>query len=351
MKNVFKMSITALMIIILSGCGGSSGGEEPIQEPPIQELPIQEPKVDTPPTIALNGPEDMTIETGYPYTELGAEATDEEDGSLGVTIEGNVDTSTPNTYVVKYSVVDSGGNSAEKFRYVTVSEGDDTNMTIVSLLAVYSQGSADLYGDGITTRIHHLVALSNEINKKSEIALKYELAHIQQYNIDDNGDIGVVLETLTADSNLSALRDEVGADQVLSYKALNNDGYCGMAWVNDHAYKDYGFASVNIDCPDTTTAHELGHNMGLSHARIQGGTPPLKNYAYGWGIDSEFVTIMSHGDYFSSTVWPKEALVYSNPDLDCYGYACGVEIGLPDEAYAAQAIRELMDTVAGFSEL
>lgn len=341
------MGVTALALAgLMTGCGGGGGGGTTTTD---TTTPTPEPTLDVAPVIILNGAEDVTVETGYLYTELGATATDDEDGTLDVVIEGSVDTQTPNTYIIKYSVTDSGNNYVEKLRYVTVSDTTDANKTIVSLLAVYSQGSIDMYGDGVLARIQHVVALANEVNKASQVNLKYELAHVQQYDINDTDSSYDVLMAVTADTNLSTLRDTHGADQVITFKTTSNDGYCGMAWQNGDAQKDYGFSNVSIDCYDSATAHELGHNMGLAHAKIQGETPPVRSYAYGWGEDSEFITIMSYWNYFASTAYPKEALVYSNPNLDCYGFACGVDIGLPDEAYGAQAIRELMDTVAGYT--
>ncbi|MDJ0790420.1 MAG: DUF5011 domain-containing protein [Acidimicrobiia bacterium] len=75
------------------------------------------------PFILLTGPNPQRIAFGNPYVELGATATDGQDGDLTplLTIDAtDVDTSEPGSYRVQYSVVDSGGNLAVAFRTVEV---------------------------------------------------------------------------------------------------------------------------------------------------------------------------------------------------------------------------------------
>ncbi|NKI31951.1 malectin domain-containing carbohydrate-binding protein [Croceivirga thetidis] len=78
--------------------------------------------VNTKPVITLNGPVVVTLIQGETYIEEGATANDLEDGPIPVLIGGEtVDTSTPNTYIVTYNTVDSGGLAADEVtRAVTV---------------------------------------------------------------------------------------------------------------------------------------------------------------------------------------------------------------------------------------
>lgn len=57
-----------------------------------------------------------------PYTDLGATATDAEDGVLPVTVTGSVDQSTPGTYTLGYSATDSGGKTTTVDRTVIVND-------------------------------------------------------------------------------------------------------------------------------------------------------------------------------------------------------------------------------------
>ncbi|MEA2029711.1 MAG: DUF5011 domain-containing protein, partial [Campylobacterota bacterium] len=74
----------------------------------------------TPPMITLNGSSTLTLTRGTTYTELGANATDNIDGTLQVEILGSVDTYTNGNYVLIYKATDSSNNQALATRVVTV---------------------------------------------------------------------------------------------------------------------------------------------------------------------------------------------------------------------------------------
>ena len=78
------------------------------------------------PVITLNGASTINLIVGSTYTELGASATDNEDGDLTTSIIIGGDTVDPNvlgTYLVTYNVSDAAGNAAvEVIRTVNVTE-------------------------------------------------------------------------------------------------------------------------------------------------------------------------------------------------------------------------------------
>jgi len=77
----------------------------------------------TAPVITLVGSASVSLTVGDTYTEQGATAIDNIDGSVNVTIAGDtVATSTAGTYTVTYDAQDAAGNNAvQKTRTVTVS--------------------------------------------------------------------------------------------------------------------------------------------------------------------------------------------------------------------------------------
>lgn len=75
----------------------------------------------TPPVITLNGDNPLNLSIDDTYTELGATANDDVDGSVTVGISGNVDTSTAGTYEITYTAVDSTGNESTTTRTVNIS--------------------------------------------------------------------------------------------------------------------------------------------------------------------------------------------------------------------------------------
>ena len=88
-----------------------------------QTVTVLEIATNTPPTIALVGNNPLNLDTGATFTDPGATASDAEDGDLTSKIiaSSTVDTTTPGTYVVTYTVTDSGGLTASTTRSVIVS--------------------------------------------------------------------------------------------------------------------------------------------------------------------------------------------------------------------------------------
>lgn len=76
------------------------------------------------PMITLLGNEMVELTRGDEYVEPGYMATHEREGDLteSVVVTGNVETSIPNEYAIKYEVSDKAGNTAEAIRTVIVSE-------------------------------------------------------------------------------------------------------------------------------------------------------------------------------------------------------------------------------------
>ncbi|MEK7531142.1 MAG: immunoglobulin-like domain-containing protein [Patescibacteria group bacterium] len=81
---------------------------------------------DDAPVITLTGADPINLGTGDTYTELGATALDNIDGSFAASIGGDsVNTAVPNTYIVTYDAVDAAGNhSIQVTRSVIVADDD-----------------------------------------------------------------------------------------------------------------------------------------------------------------------------------------------------------------------------------
>lgn len=74
------------------------------------------------PEITLNGDSSVSIKEREKFEDPGASATDDRDGDLSdmVQTSGYIDIYRPGTYTVTYTVQDSGGNTAQVSRQVTV---------------------------------------------------------------------------------------------------------------------------------------------------------------------------------------------------------------------------------------
>ncbi len=86
----------------------------------------------TAPVITVIG-EDVSIVEGSTYVDQGATAVDIVDGVLTPTVTNPVDTSTPNTYTITYTVTDEAGNTATETRTVTVTRIADTTPPAITI--------------------------------------------------------------------------------------------------------------------------------------------------------------------------------------------------------------------------
>jgi surface protein len=74
----------------------------------------------TAPVITLNGDSSVTQNEDTVYTEAGAAAQDNLDGTIDVVISGTLDSTTPGTYVLTYTATDSTGNAASLIRTINM---------------------------------------------------------------------------------------------------------------------------------------------------------------------------------------------------------------------------------------
>lgn len=122
------------------------------------------------PEIALNGDAEMTVEAGSEFSDPGYTATDNYDGDLTdkVSVTGDVDTSKPGDYEIKYSVADSSKNESKVKRTVHVTDttapqiklsGDD----FMSVKKVISTKILDTRQQTIVTETSQTVSRYQEI--------------------------------------------------------------------------------------------------------------------------------------------------------------------------------------------
>ena len=104
MKRILQyIMIVIVSLAMLTGCGGSSSSPDT-----------------TKPVITLNGASSLELTQGAAYTELGATATDDRDGTVAVTISGSVDTDIVGSYTITYRAKDKAGNEAVATRTIKV---------------------------------------------------------------------------------------------------------------------------------------------------------------------------------------------------------------------------------------
>ncbi|QIB49811.1 RICIN domain-containing protein [Pseudomonas sp. OIL-1] len=179
----------------------------------------------------------------------------------------------------------------------------------------------------------------NTMYRNSQVDLQLRIVGVER-NDFASSDMSQALVNVARSSSVAQIRDRVGADFVTQ---LHQSGNCGVGYLAVHA--SYAFNVLGAGCGPAALAHELGHNMGLSHSRAQGDTAGSEyRYALGHGVNGAFGTLMTYEWYYRAA----KMSVFSNPRIQCRGYPCGVEEGAQGEADAAKAINNVKDRVAVF---
>jgi len=112
---------------------------------------------DNAPTITLVGDNPQTVVLQGDYVELGATASDPEDGDLtsSIVIDATaVDENTKGTYGVDYSVTDADGNLATETRVVNVENSSEDmagNYSVIDSCGVFPGGQIFTYSQVVTT--------------------------------------------------------------------------------------------------------------------------------------------------------------------------------------------------------
>jgi hypothetical protein len=232
----------------------------------------------------------------------------------------------------------------------------------IDVLVLYTPGVEAKYSGDPLTRFHHLFNVSNQVYADSDVDLSVRVVGAVKVNYTDGGSANLALDDVTYGrsvfSNVESLRTQYNADMVLLYRVYQSShGSCGLAWVNTGSNgklsnsnaKQYMVAHVGIDsCPDHTTVHELGHNMGLNHSRVQDKKGGVYPYALGYGVAGKFTDVMAYTSSFKLDYWTGTVYKLSNPLITCRGLPCGVDRNRADGADAAFAVNLTGPQIANF---
>ncbi len=107
MRYVWQWLMIVVIALGLSACGGDGGGGD---------------KDTVPPVITLKGDNPMVVTQGAAFSDPGATAVDDVDGSVSVKVAGSVESSTIGSYTLTYTAKDSAGNKARATRTVEVKD-------------------------------------------------------------------------------------------------------------------------------------------------------------------------------------------------------------------------------------
>ena len=180
------------------------------------------------PVVTLIGDASISLTQGDTYAEQGATASDTEDGDISsaIVIGGDtVDTNTPGTYAVTYTVTDADGNTTVATRNVEVNapgacDADETQSVSAADLNVTMGSAVTIIEDGTTFEIIDNPDFDNTINTSCKVGkvTKQGVAawdNIQldlNAKLDFNSNSGLKIKVWSARANTTVLLklEEIG---------------------------------------------------------------------------------------------------------------------------------------------
>ena len=195
----------------------------------------------------------------------------------------------------------------------------------IDLMVVYTEKARLYTNDQIDNYIGIALQKANTAMTNSNTNISFNLVYAYETDYEDtNGETALYGITNPNDGimdEIHDLRKEHNADLVTLFSNFS-DGTGGVGWVlgYENGIPDHAFSVCLIQqvTTGTTMVHEIGHNMGCSHHKAQGGNG-LYSYSHGWRDvfqtdGQKFSTIMTYTSFDAEGYFPPIDY-FSDPDI------------------------------------
>ncbi len=264
--------------------------------------------------------------------------------------------------------------SSQKMHQMDIDTAQDEGRAVIDVMVVYTQRArawAQSNAGSIQNTINQSMAVAQNTVDNANVNLEFRLVHTAEVDYVESGSSSTDLCRLTSTttytpnsslcqpssilSEVHEWRDIHQADLVAMFTLADDVG--GIAWLltNPEGNSRIGFSLTRVQqAAGTTHAHEMGHNMGMSHSRLQntnaagplGGVFP---YSTGWRWTGE--NAISYASVMTYNEGSQGVQIFSNPDVTFQGVPTGSyeEFGAP--ADNARSARDIKHVIANYRSL
>ena len=220
----------------------------------------------------------------------------------------------------------------------TGTSSDNTTVDVMVVYTATARAWADSYSTGINNVIAQAMATGQLVNDNSNTDLTFRLVHSFETDYTESGNSVTDLMRLTNMTdgymdNVGTLRNQYGADLVVLLAKVDDTGGVGWLLNSETGLPDYAFSLTRVQQAQWTytVVHEMGHNMGAHHSKLQNFQPGpgLYSYSAGWrwiGADSgKYCTTMTYesGIYFADGQTHTRVAYWSDPNITYQSVAVG----------------------------
>ena len=238
---------------------------------------------------------------------------------------------------------------------------DESTPDIITVMIVYTPAAAAwaiANETDINNTIGTLMANAQLTLDNSNTLVTMQLVHSEQVSYTEfNNDNDLFNLTNTTDGymdNVHSLRNTYCADLVVLLEDIDYTG--GQAWIltSVSGSPSHAFSLTRVQQASwtLTSIHEMAHNMGCGHHKLQLGSTWLGLFSYsaGWrwtGTDAgKYCSVMTYedGSFFADGIDHIQVPYFSNPDIPYQGVATGNAT----DGDNARTIRQIKSVIAAY---